>query len=64
MNCRPWSSALVDSSSGNPRHLGADSFDCGPERNGIVVLYLPPPCTGCTALRVKSGSVTVQFDVS
>ena len=32
-------SASGDSSSGGPQHLGADSFDCRPERYEIVVQY-------------------------
>ena len=39
MNFRPRSSASGDSSFGGPQHLGADSFDCRPERYEIVAYY-------------------------
>ena len=32
---------LGDSSSGGPQKLGADRFDCRPERYEIVVYYCP-----------------------
>ena len=37
MNYHPWPSS--DSSSGGPQHLGADSFDCCPERYKMVLYY-------------------------
>ena len=37
MNCCPRPSALDNSSSGHPQHLGGDRFDCCTERYEIVV---------------------------
>ena len=40
MNYRPRPKAEDDSSSDDPQHRGADSFDCRPERYDIDILLL------------------------